>query len=81
MLTKISHFPYIAAFLSMLVIAQLALAQAEKDVIDNRDFLKWQNRVNNLTSEIVSESSSVPDSERSLYLALLAKSWWKVEGG
>ncbi|MEO7659662.1 MAG: hypothetical protein ABIV48_08605 [Pyrinomonadaceae bacterium] len=39
----------------------------------------WQTRVDDLTKEIVSESSSVSEGEQSLYLALLAKIWWKTD--
>lgn len=42
-------------------------------------FTKWQTRVDGLTKEIVSESATVSDSERSLYFAVLAKIWWKVD--
>lgn len=42
-------------------------------------FTKWQTRVDDLTKEVFSESSAVPDAERSLYLALLAKIWWEVD--
>lgn len=79
MLTKLSHIRCIAVLLTMVTVLPVILAQSEKDFVDNRDFLKWQNRVNNLTSEIVGESFAVSDSERSLYLALLAKAWWKVD--
>ncbi|MFZ1700829.1 MAG: hypothetical protein WBO10_06620 [Pyrinomonadaceae bacterium] len=44
-----------------------------------QQFRKWQRRVDDFTKEIVSESSAVPDSERAVYLALLAKAWWKVD--
>lgn len=46
-------------------------AQAERQ--------KWQARVDGLTKDIVSDSTTVSDCERSLYLALLAKIWWKVD--
>ena len=42
------------------------------------EVVKWQTRVDDLTTEIVSESAAVSDSERALYLALLAKLWWNV---
>ena len=76
---RLPHIVLLAAFVVLSLLSPLVSAQSPKDVIDNRDFLKWQNRVNNLTSEVVSESSAVPDAERSLYLALLAQSWWKVD--
>lgn len=70
---------FIATIIFLLICTSTSLAQPEKDLIDNRGLIKWQSRVNNLTTEIVSESSSVSDSERSLYLALLAKTWWKTD--
>jgi len=39
------------------------------------DASQWQNRANRLTEDIISESSAVPNSERAIYFALLAKMW------
>ncbi len=45
----------------------------------NQQFLLWQQRVKNLTDDIVKDSSSLSESEQSIYLALLAKMWWKID--
>lgn len=45
---------------------------------NNQQFLVWQQRVDTLTDEIVKDSSSLSDSERAIYLALLSKIWWKI---
>lgn len=50
-----------------------ALVEAERSVAH------WQRRVDSLTQEIKTESSAVPDCERSMYLAFLAKIWWKID--
>lgn len=43
------------------------------------EYLIWQQRVNDLTDEIIEDSSFVDDSEKFLYLALLAKIWLKED--
>ncbi len=69
----------VAGVMSCLIFAVSALSQTVKPTPDDKELLEWQNRVNTLTEEIVSESSSVSDSERALYLAVLARIWWKSD--
>lgn len=44
-----------------------------------QELLVWQQRVDELTDGIIQDSKSVGDSERAMYLALLAKMWWKSD--
>ncbi len=39
----------------------------------------WQNRVNHLSDNILLDSGTLPVGKRSLYLAHLAKIWWKAD--
>ena len=52
---------------------------AAQKIENNQQFLVWQQRVGNLTDDIIKDSSSLSESEQSVYLALLAKMWWKVD--
>jgi len=65
------------------IFSSVALAQVSKPLQSieeaEHSVRVWQTRVDDISKEIVSESSAVPDSERSLYLALVAKMWWKVD--
>jgi hypothetical protein len=64
--------------LLLLLIAQNLFAQSSVDKTRN-DYFNWRSRVTNLSDEVVSDSLFVPDAERSLYIALLAKFWWKAD--
>lgn len=70
-------------FIVLTLITPIAFAQDGKAQLTIEEaqhrFRIWQTRVDDLTKEIVSESPSVSEAEQSLYLALLAKIWWKTD--
>ena len=70
----ISRMVLLSSF-SLFLFSAFVFAQKAKN---NQQFLIWQQRVDTLTDDIVKDSSSVPDTERGIYLALLAKIWWKA---
>jgi hypothetical protein len=64
--------------LGLAVFCPEAEAQQTSQLEDARfQVRKWKTHVDDLTDEIVSDSSAVGDWERSLYMALLASIWWK----
>ncbi len=64
------------SYLFFILFSLTIFAQKTKN---NQQFLIWQQRVESLTDGILKDSSSLPDSEQSIYLALLAKTWWKID--
>jgi hypothetical protein len=64
--------------LLVLLITQAFFAQSSVEKTRN-DYFNWHSRVTSLSDEVVSDSLFVPDSERSLYIVLLAKFWWKAD--
>jgi hypothetical protein len=70
---KIILWTFLSLFLSS--VAAPLFAQQVKT---NQQFLVWQRRVDALSDGIVKDSSSLTDTERAVYLALLAKIWWKA---
>lgn len=48
---------------------------------DNQQLIIWQQRVETLIDGIIKDSSSVADTERAIYLALLSKVLWKTDSG
>ncbi|HQY68516.1 MAG TPA: hypothetical protein PLD38_14655 [Pyrinomonadaceae bacterium] len=64
--------------LSIFLLFSSVLCQ-KQETKNTRELLIWQQRVDELTNGIFNDSKSVDDSERTFYLALLAKMWWKVD--
>lgn len=65
-------------FVSIFLFSSATLCQTQITQTAQELFV-WQQRVDGLTDGIVKDSKSVDDSERGLYLALLAKMWWKLD--
>lgn len=65
--------------IAMMIIAVQASAQLSPKEQAQIVFTKWQTRVDHFTREIAGEASAVPESERAMYLALLAQMWWDVD--
>jgi tetratricopeptide (TPR) repeat protein len=80
-LRKNLNVPVIIFIVGLLTSDVLAQDEARQQALDEarQQVRVWQVRVDDLTTEIVSESSSVSEAEQSMYLALLAKKWWKVD--
>ncbi len=67
----------LVGLLTLGVLAQDARQQALDEA--GRQVKVWQDRVDDLTSEIIADSSAVSDSEKSIYFGRLATMWWKVD--
>ncbi len=65
-------------FLFLLFVSVVATAQ--KPLSKNaRELIVWQQRTDDLTDSVVKDIGQIENSERAIYLALLAKIWWKFD--
>lgn len=55
----------------------VGLCQTQK-LATRQELIVWQQRVDGLTEGITNDSKSIDEGERAIYLALLAKLWWKT---
>ncbi|MFN0141363.1 MAG: hypothetical protein ACKVQW_14910 [Pyrinomonadaceae bacterium] len=76
---KAARISLTTIFFALLILVCAVATQISPKEQAQVEFTKWQRRVDDLTKEIAAESSAVPDSERAMYLALLAQMWWEVD--
>lgn len=71
---------YLFLFLFSLTISLSAQKRADNQQKKNiYQFSVWQQRVDVLTDGVIKDSSSISESERAVYLAVLAKMWWQIK--
>ena len=78
--SAVASLIFISTFSLLSVFSVSSVANAQKPLSKNaQEMIRWQQRVDDLTDGVVQDSKSLEDCEKALYLALLAKMWWKTE--